>query len=99
MIWFRREHAALRGETLDIIHQDPARRVVAYHRWDEGGDRVVTVANCSANDQGGYTMTGWPTDGPWRDILTGDVIEARDLSLAATLGPWQTRVFIVEQGS
>ncbi len=94
LIRFRREHAALRGDTLDIIHQDPERRVVAYHRWDDGGDRVVTVANCSANDQGVHTVAAWPTDGPWRDILTGDVIAAHDQTLAATLGPWQTRVFI-----
>ncbi len=98
LIRFRREHLALRGETLDIMHQDPEARVVAYHRWDEGGDRVVTVANCSATDQGGYTVAAWPTDGPWRDILTDDVIEAHDLTLTATLGPWQTRVFIRDSG-
>lgn len=97
LIHFRCEHAALRGETLDIIHQDPAARVVASHRWDDGGDRVVTVANCSASDRGNYTVPAWPTDGPWRDILTDNVIEAHDLTLTATLGPWQTRVFIREE--
>ena len=96
LIWLRREHTALRGDALAIIHQDPEARVVAYHRWDDGGDRVVTVANCSPEDRGGYTIPAWPDDGPWRDVLTEDVIEARDLTLAATLGPWQTRVFIRE---
>jgi len=38
-------------------------------------------------------------DGPWRNILTEDVIETHDLALTATLGPWQTRVFIREEGN
>jgi len=36
-------------------------------------------------------------DGPWRNILTEDVIETHDLTLTATLSPWQTRVFIREK--
>lgn len=94
LIRLRREHPALRGETLDLIHEDPEAHVVAFHRWDEGGDRVVVVANCASDDRGGYQVPAWPTDGPWRDVLTGDVMEARDQTLAMTLGPWQTRVFL-----
>jgi 1,4-alpha-glucan branching enzyme len=97
LIWLRREHPALRGETLEIIHDDPEARVVAYHRWDEGGDRVVTVAHCAAEDEGGYTIPHWPTDGVWRDVLTDDLIEVHDGNLVATLGPWQTRVFTHEE--
>jgi 1,4-alpha-glucan branching enzyme len=97
LIWLRREHPALRGETLEIIHDDPEARVVAYHRWDGGGDRVVTVAHCAAEDEGGYTIPHWPTDGVWRDVLTDDLIEVHDGNLVATLGPWQTRVFTHEE--
>lgn len=94
LIWLRREHPALRSDTLDIIHEDPEARVVAYHRWDEGGDRVVIVANASADDRGGYTVPAWPMDGSWRDILTDDVMDAHEQNMDMTLGPWQTRVFV-----
>jgi 1,4-alpha-glucan branching enzyme len=97
LIWLRREHPALRGETLEIIHEDAEARVVAYHRWDEGGDRVVTVAHCAADDQGGYAIPDWPTDGAWRDVLTDDLMVIHDRTLVTTLGPWQTRVLIHEQ--
>lgn len=96
LIHLRRDHNALRDDTLDIFHADKHAWVVAYHRWDGGGDRVVTLANISPNDRGGYTVPAWPDDGHWRDILTDDVIEARDRALSCTLGPWQTRVFIKE---
>jgi 1,4-alpha-glucan branching enzyme len=94
LIWLRRAHPALRGDTLDLIHEDPEARVFAVHRWDEGGDRVVVVANASPDDRGGYTVPAWPTDGPWRDILTDDVMDAHERALTMTLGPWQTRVFL-----
>ncbi len=97
LIHLRREHAALRGDTLDVMHADPDTRVIAYHRWDEGGDRVVIVANCSGEDRGGQAIAAWPTDGPWRDLLTGDVMDAHDRTLPMTLGPWQTRVFLPNQ--
>jgi 1,4-alpha-glucan branching enzyme len=96
LIRLRQEHPALRGDTLEIIHEDAEARVVAYHRWDDGGDRVVTVAHCSPNDQGGYAIPNWPTDGIWRDVLTDDLIESRDQTMTMTLGPWQTRVFTRE---
>ena len=97
LIRLRQEHPALRGDTLEIIHEDVEARVVAYHRWDEGGDRVVTVAHCAAQDQGGYAIPNWPADGIWRDVLTDDLIAAHDGTLAMTLGPWQTRVLTREE--
>jgi len=96
LIWLRREHPSLRGDELEIFHEDPEARVVAYHRWDDGGDRVVIVAHCSADDRGGYSLPAWPADGPWRDVLTDDMFEVNGLTLGMTLGPWQTRVFIQE---
>lgn len=99
LIWLRREHPALRGDNLDLIYDDPESRVVAYHRWDDGGDGIVVVANCSPDDRGVYALPAWPTDGLWRDILTDDVIEAGDGKLATTLGPWQTRVFAREESN
>lgn len=98
LIWLRREHPALRGDTLDLFHEDPEAWVVAYTRWDESGDRVVTVANCSPNSHGPYNLPGWPTDGAWRDVLTDDLFDVHAQTLVTTLGPWQTRVFLRADG-
>ncbi len=94
LIALRREHDALRSDTLDFIHEEPERTVVAYHRWTDGGDNVIVLANISGEDRGGVEIPAWPEDGDWHDALTGDTIAATGGKLDTTLGPWQSRVFV-----
>ena len=48
-------------------------KVVAYHRWDQGGagDDVVVVANFSNTAFSNYTI-GLPHDGTWRVRFNSD---------------------------
>jgi 1,4-alpha-glucan branching enzyme len=56
----------LRGPNVNVFHVNPAAKVLAYHRWMDGGpgDDVVVVANFSAERFDGYAV-GFPRPGTW----------------------------------
>ncbi|MCB9821657.1 alpha amylase C-terminal domain-containing protein [Candidatus Nomurabacteria bacterium] len=59
--------SGLLGEHLNVSHIDDNNKVVAYHRWDNGGpgDDVVVVINCSNQSFESYEI-GFPRNGLWR---------------------------------
>jgi 1,4-alpha-glucan branching enzyme len=61
------------GHHLNVHHVDNDAKVVAFHRWREGGpgDDVVVVLNCSARVITGYRI-GLPRPGGWRVRLNSD---------------------------
>jgi 1,4-alpha-glucan branching enzyme len=65
--------SGLRGKHLDFFHTNNAHRIIAYHRWDEGGgaDDVVVIANFSSRAWGDYTV-GFPRPGLWHVRLDTD---------------------------
>jgi 1,4-alpha-glucan branching enzyme len=56
----------LRGDHVNVFHVNNAAKVIAYHRWDQGGpgDDVVVVANFSNTWFPSYTV-GMPRGGYW----------------------------------
>jgi 1,4-alpha-glucan branching enzyme len=54
-----------------VIHLSAANKVIAFRRWDRGGDDVVVVANLRNR---GYTQynVGLPAGGQWRVRLDSD---------------------------
>ena len=69
----------LRGHHLNVHHVDDVTKVVAFHRWRDGGpgDDVVVVVNCSARALSGYRI-GLPRPGPWRVRFNSDWIGYSD---------------------
>jgi 1,4-alpha-glucan branching enzyme len=65
--------AGLSGPHVSFFHVDNTNKVVAYHRWANGGplDDVVVVANFSANTMNGYSV-GLPRAGHWRVRFNSD---------------------------
>lgn len=65
--------AGLRGEHLNVFHVNHADKVVAFHRWHQGGagDDVIVLANISARTFAGYEV-GLPRAGTWRVRLNSD---------------------------
>lgn len=55
------------GRSTDVYHSDDSNKIIAFHRWGEGGpgDDVVVVANFSNEQREGYVI-GWPAEGPWQ---------------------------------
>jgi 1,4-alpha-glucan branching enzyme len=56
----------LRGDRVNVFHVNDADKVIAYHRWDQGGpgDDVVVVANFSGRWFSDYRV-GMPRGGRW----------------------------------
>ncbi len=61
------------GQFTQVYHQNDARKVMAFHRWDRGGagDDVVVVANFYHEAQDGYVI-GFPAAGTWQLRLNSD---------------------------
>ncbi len=63
----------LTGPNANVFHVNDGDKVLAYHRWMDGGPRddVVVVANFSSRTFDRYTI-GFPRAGTWRLRLNGD---------------------------
>jgi 1,4-alpha-glucan branching enzyme len=57
----------LQGQHCDVFHVNDEQKVIAYHRWDEGGagDDVVIIASFSNNAYENYNI-GMPRPGIWK---------------------------------
>jgi 1,4-alpha-glucan branching enzyme len=57
----------LAGQHVEITHLDPEAKLLAYHRWAEGGpgDSVMVVLNFANHHIEDYAL-GFPTDGLWK---------------------------------
>jgi len=70
--WF--DHTrGLRGQHLHVFHLNNADKVIAFHRWQNGGPRddVIVLANFSNHQFPSYTM-GFPRAGAWRVRFNSD---------------------------
>jgi 1,4-alpha-glucan branching enzyme len=69
----------LRGQHLNVHHVNDTAKVIAYHRWRDGGpgDDVVVMLNCSANTFNTYRI-GLPRPGTWQIRVNTDWLEYSD---------------------
>jgi 1,4-alpha-glucan branching enzyme len=58
--------AGLSGQNINIFHVNNDAKVIAFHRWNNGGagDDVIVVANFSTNPMQSYNI-GFPRQGTW----------------------------------
>jgi 1,4-alpha-glucan branching enzyme len=111
LIRLRRNRAGLTrglcGQSTQVYHLNEGRKVLAFHRWDQGGpgDDVVVVVNFLHEQQDGYRI-GFPAPGTWRLRLNsdwqgynGDLSNHPSTDVLAEAGdcdglPWQAKVAI-----
>lgn len=65
--------AGLTGQHIQILHVDYAEKIIAYHRWKEGGsaDSVVVVLNLRDKRHEQYHIP-FPSVGQWTVRFNGD---------------------------
>lgn len=63
----------LSGQHVAVFHRDEAAKVLAFHRWHEGGpcDSVVVVVNLTCASVDNYTI-GMPAEGTWQVRFNSD---------------------------
>jgi 1,4-alpha-glucan branching enzyme len=73
LIQLRRTVPGLRGDSVNVFHVNDTDKVIAYHRWKNGGpgDDVVIIANFSARAFPSYEI-GFPRGGTWHGRFNGD---------------------------
>jgi len=70
--WFNQTRG-LRGQNLNVHHVNNTDKVLAFHRWENGGpgDDVVVVANFANRGYDSYSL-GFPRAGWWRPRFNSD---------------------------
>lgn len=65
--------AGLRGNHVNVHHVNNTDKLIAFHRWDNGGsgDDVVVVANFSGTGYSSYNI-GFPSSGTWKVRFNSD---------------------------
>jgi 1,4-alpha-glucan branching enzyme len=63
----------LRGQNVNVFHVNDHDKLIAYHRWDQGGPRddVVVVVNMANRAYESYTI-GFPREGQWKVRFNSD---------------------------
>lgn len=63
--WFNNSRG-LRGQHVNVHHVNNGDKVLAFHRWENGGggDDVIVVANFADQSYSSYTI-GFPREGTW----------------------------------
>lgn len=63
----------LRGQHINVFHVNHSDKVMAYHRWENGGrrDDVIVVINLSIKSFSSYTI-GFPQAGRWKLRFNSD---------------------------
>ena len=75
LIWLRRHHAALSGESVATVLMDNFARVLVFHRWIEGvGRDVIIVASLNESTLSSYRIP-FPAGGEWREVFNSDVYD------------------------
>jgi 1,4-alpha-glucan branching enzyme len=74
----------LRGENVNVFHVNDTNKVIAFHRWDQGGagDDVIVVLNFSGTAFPQYDL-GLPRGGTWKVRFNSDW-QGYDASFAGT---------------
>jgi 1,4-alpha-glucan branching enzyme len=70
--WFNNTRG-LQGQSTNVFHVNDAAKVLAFHRWDRGGngDDVIVVLNFANQAYRSYTI-GLPRGGRWRVRFNSD---------------------------
>jgi 1,4-alpha-glucan branching enzyme len=83
----------LRGQHIHVHHVNDQDKVIAFHRWADGGpgDDVVVIANFTTNSRDNY-IVGFPAEGVWKCRFNSDAqIYSQDFgghpSFDVTAGP------------
>ncbi|MCK4659567.1 MAG: alpha amylase C-terminal domain-containing protein [Phycisphaerae bacterium] len=72
VIAVRKGNGGFRSDAgVNVYHCNESGNVLAFHRWDGGGNDIVVVANFSSNNYYDYHL-GFPHGGTWYELLNSE---------------------------
>lgn len=95
LIRLRAQNGALQQGNIELFHEDPEARVLAYVRWNDEGSRVVVVANLSEHALGAYEVPNVPADGVWHEWTRDYDLEVSGGVATLELGPFEAQVLVI----
>lgn len=71
--WFNNTRG-LRGQQINVFHVNDTNKVIAFHRWDQGGagDDVIVVSNFRNENRPNNYRIGLPRPGIWKVRFNSD---------------------------
>lgn len=96
LIALRKENAALHTDDIEFFYENGDDRILAYVRWNGGGDRVAVIANFGDHAFSEYQIPYFPEDGTWKDWISGEPIQASDNSAMLNLPAHAAKVLVYQ---
>lgn len=94
----RRAHPALRSDCVEYYGDDfAAAKIVRFKRWDGAGDTVVVGLNFDNHSRS--VGLGFPDNGRWLDVVSGELVTVTGHWRDFTLPPWDAVVLVPAPGS
>jgi len=89
----RHEHPALRADFVEYYGDDFAHsKVLRYKRWDGAGD--VAVVGLNFDNCARPVGMGFPDNGEWLDVISGEVVAVTGFWRDFVLPPWEAAVLV-----
>jgi 1,4-alpha-glucan branching enzyme len=93
LLRLRREHPALRADFVEFYWDDfPRFKVLRYKRW--GGEQDVVVVGLNFDNVSQRVGLGFPQDGRWLDVLSGETVVVKGHWHDFVTPPWQAVVLV-----
>ncbi len=94
LVALHKQAPALNSDTFELIHLDRERAILAFKRWTDEGNIVVTVANLKDEYAGEVEIGNWPEGGPWHEYLNDYDVEIHDGVLRDTLAESEVKIYV-----
>ncbi len=94
LIALRKDAPALRSDTVEVFHVDRDRAILAFKRWTDEGNIVVTVANLKDQYAGDIEIGNWPGDGSWHEYTDNYDIDVQGGVLHDKLAESEVKIYV-----
>jgi 1,4-alpha-glucan branching enzyme len=100
LIQLRKTSPALCSDNFEVVADLPDQNVIAFKRWDDGGQVILVVANLVDNDAGDVEIIHDAIpDGDWREVIGRYTVKTDRHRLIDRLGKSQVKVYINNQST
>lgn len=94
LISLRKSNPALQSDTYEPLADMPGRGIIAFKRWNDGGNEVVVVANLMPQYAGEVEITTGLEDGTWHEAIFNYDVQVEGGRLVDVLAESEAKIYI-----